>query len=401
MSAMSIRAYLPFCRVRFLRQSVANDVSIAWIEAVPDGRFHPVCHACGTPANGIHSSNQRPLRDLNLGATKVWINCKYRKIYCPKCEGMRVEDLEFFEPYQRVTMRLACCIYSLCKVLTISDVARRFGLDWKIVKRIDKSFLESQFGQTDYADLRILAVDEIAIRKGHQYMTVALNYETGRVLWLGKGRKAETLMEFFDGMNAQQKKKLEAIAMDMWKPFIMAVMKRVPHVKIVFDLFHVVHSFNRVIDKVRIAECRKADKSGKAVFRGTKYLLLAGTKNIRRREARARLRDLAKLNDTVSTMMILKELLKQIWKYRRRGWARRRLREWCLMARTVPHKIVHRFAGMLERQAYGILNHCEYPIHTSKIEGVNNTIKVIKRKAYGFNDQRYFSLKVIQAFSSN
>lgn len=75
--------------------------------------------------------------------------------------------------------------------------------------------------------------------------------------------------------------------------------------------------------------------------------------------------------------------------------------EWCALARTVSHKPVQKFADMLERHAYGILNHCDYPIHTSKIEGVNNKIKVIKRKSYGFHDDRYFTLKVIQAFSSH
>ncbi len=329
------------------------------------------------------------------------VNCKYRKIYCPKCEGVRVESLKFFKPHQRVTLRLARCIHELCKQMTVSDVARHFGLGWKVVKQIDKSFLETHFGETDYDNLRVLAIDEIAIQKGHKYMTVVLDYETGRVVWLGKGHKAENLMEFFDGMTDQQKNKLEAIAIDMWRAFVTAIKDAAPHVKIVFDLFHVVHAFNRVIDKVRIAECQKADKSGKAVFRGTKYLLLADTKNISQPEARARSRDLIKLNDPVSTVMILKELLKQIWKYRCPGWARRRLREWCMLARTVPHKLVHRFAKMLERNAYGIINHCKYPIHTSKIEGANNKIKVIKRKAYGFRDQRYFSLKVIQAFSSN
>ena len=401
MSAISIKPYFPFCRVRFTRQSVSDEGDLAWIVAEPDARFRPVCHVCGSPSKGVHSVVRRPLRDLNLGAATVWINCGYRKVYCSHCHGVRVENLAFFDPYQRVTKRLARYIHDLCKMLTVTEVADHLKLDWKTVKNIDKTFLEDEFGATDYSGLHILAVDEIAIQKGHTYMTVVLDYESGRVVWLGKDRKAETLQEFFNGMSMEQKKKLEAIAMDMWDPYIKAVHDNVPHVKIVFDFFHVVQAFNRVIDKVRMAEYKKAEKSEQEIYKGTRYLLLSNKHNIRNNEARDHLQRLLEMNETISKVMILKDCLKRIWNYRRKGWAQKRLDEWCVLARTVDNPNVQKFADMLERRAHGILNHCDYPIHTSKLEGVNNKIKVIKRKAYGFHDPRYFSLKVIQAFHSH
>jgi transposase len=100
------------------------------------------------------------------------------------------------------------------------------------------------------------------------------------------------------------------------------------------------------------------------------------------------------LNEVISTVMILKDQLKHIWTYRSRTWAGKALDHWCELARSLNH----RFVKMLERHRYGILNHCEYPFHTGKLEGVNNKIKVIKRKAYGFHDLRYFTLKIYQAF---
>jgi transposase len=349
----------------------------------------------------IHSWRQRWLRDLDLGAARVWIGCRYRRVYCRHCGGYRVEDLRFFEPYQRVTLRLARYIHALCKVLTVRQVATHLGLDWKTVKQVDRTFLEATHGQTDYTGLRLLAVDEVAVRKGHSYMTVVLDYETGRVLWLGRERTAQTLQAFFGGMSAEQKQAVEAIAMDMWDPYIKAVREAVPHVKIVFDLFHAVVAFNRIIDKVRLAEFRKARAQDKPVFKGSKYLLLANRRNIRRRAARAHLKELLELNQTISTVMILKEELKRIWGYRSRPWAARRLHEWCALAQSVDYPDVRKFARRLQRYTYGILNHCDYPIHTSQLEGVINKIKLIKRQAYGFHDQRYFSLKVIQAFATN
>jgi len=398
MSSLSIAAYFPFRRARISGQSVGAQGDLAMIDLIPDKRFRPICHQCGSIGT-IQQREVRSIRDLNISSARVHLRCSYRKIYCRPCGRVVVEDLEFFEPYQRVTKRLARAIHELCKSMTVSDVARYFGLDWKTVKKIDGTFLESQYGQTDYDNLRILAVDEIAIKKGHRYMTVVLDYETGRVVWMGQGRKKETLNAFFAGMTEQQKQGLKAIAMDMWQGYIGSVEQAVPHVKIVFDLFHVVAAFGKVIDAVRISEKAKASKAHKDVYRGAKYLLLK--RRIRKREHREHLKQLMLLNETITQVLLLRDKLPKLWRYARRSCAARALDDWCNLARAVGHPSLASFATMLERHRQGILNHCDYPIHTSKLEGVNNKIKVIKRDAYGYHDERYFSLKVKQAFAPN
>jgi transposase len=124
-----------------------------------------------------------------------------------------------------VTRRLAAEIHKLCKVMTVTDVARHFQLDWKTVKDIDKQYLEAHYGQPDLNEIHILAVDEISIRKGHSYLTVVLNYETGHVVYVGRHRKAKTLNGFFKQLTRQQRKSIQAIVMDMWEPYIKAVKK--------------------------------------------------------------------------------------------------------------------------------------------------------------------------------
>jgi transposase len=398
MSCVSITPYFPFCRVNIFDQLVTEVKSV--IYARPDQRFKPVCYICKSKCDTIHKWVKRSIRDLYFGSAEVSIECIYRQIFCMKCGSIIVEDLEFFEPCKRVTKRLARYIHDLCKVLTVQDVARRLNLDWKTVKDIDKTFLEEEYGQTDYGDLTILAVDEIAVRRGHRYMTVVLDYLTGRVVWMGEGRRADTLMKFFDGMTEEHIQRLEAIAMDMWDPFVKAVNTKAPHVKIVFDLFHVVKEFNKVIDRVRINEYHKASESDKKVIKGSKYLLLKNTENIDKPEDKEHLDRLLKLNETISKVMILKDTLKLIWECTGREEARRQIDEWCVMAQSVHHPSVDAFVRRIQRYHYGILNHCDYPIHTSILEGINNKIKLIKRKSYGFHDDRYFSLKVIQAFST-
>lgn len=400
MSTLSVAPYFPFRRVVITRQSVGREGSDgAWVEARPDERYRAICSSCGQELGAIEQWEKRPLQDLRMGEHGVWIGCRYRKAHCRHCARIRMEDLEFFAPYERITRRLAAHLHELCRMgLTVHQVADHFGLNWKTVKRADQQALEAEYGEPHYDGLRILAVDEIAERKGHHYLTVVLDYETGRVVWVGKERSAQALLAFFAELSEDQVRALQAIAMDMHDPYIKAVQQAAPHVDIVFDLYHVVAGFNRIIDQVRLSEFHKAKGEGKQLLKGTKYLLLKNRKAIRKKKERQHLQALLVLNEVIFTLMLLKDLLKNLWTYRSRTWAKLRLQQWCALARTLDHPEVHRFARMLERYAYGILNHCRHPIHTSVLEGVNNTIKVIKRVAYGFHDLRYFTLKIFQAF---
>ena len=225
MSGLSIAPYFPFRRINVVRQEISPGADDAHLHVQPDGRFQPRCHRCGCKAAGVHSWTTRKIRDLNIASARIWVTCRYRKVFCSHCQGVHIEDLELFHPYLRVTVRLARYVYQLCRVMTVSEVARHLKLDWKTVKAIDKHYLERDYGDPTYEGLRTLAVDEIAVRKGHRYLTVVVDYATGRVLFVGKDRKAKTLERFFNRLKPRQRKAIEAVAMDMWDPFIRAVKK--------------------------------------------------------------------------------------------------------------------------------------------------------------------------------
>ena len=226
MSDLSIAAYFPYRRIKIVEQHVDAEAAETDILVEPDRRFQPICHQCGRRASGVHSWTQRKVRDLNMASARSWLTCRYRKVFCSKCQGVHIENLELFHPYLRVTDRLARYIYQLCEFMTVAEVSKHVCLDWKTVKNIDKYYLERDYGQPNYDGLRILAVDEISVRKGHQYLTVVLDYLTGRVLFVGKDRKAKTLERFFNQLKPRQRRSIEAVAMDMWDPFIKAVKKK-------------------------------------------------------------------------------------------------------------------------------------------------------------------------------
>lgn len=399
MSSLSIAPYFPFARVKVMSQSVHMECQVpgAVIRLEPDSRFSPLCHTCGQ-AGTVHSTGlERLIRDLNMGQAQTFLHVVYRRVSCPACGKVGVEQLSFADPSWRVTHRMARYVYDLCKTMTVLDVARHLHLDPKTVKAIDKHFLEEDFGRTDYEGLRLLAIDEISLTHGQNgYMTVVLDYLTGRVVWMGDGRKAETLDAFFGGMTAEQKQGIEAVAMDMWEAFIKAVRTHCPQAQIVFDLFHLVKGYGQVIDAIRRQEYKKADEGQQAFIKGSRYLLLSNRHNLRE-DQQARLDDLLAANARLSAVYILKDQLKALYQHRDRAQAKAALDQWCALAEQVDHPLMRRFIGRLRHFEYGILNHGDYPIGTSPLEGVNNKIKVLKRKAYGFHDRDYFALKVKQA----
>jgi transposase len=337
------------------------------------------------------------VRDLNLADRQVWLEVDYRKVWCPSCGKTRVEHMTFCDCPQRLTHRLRRYIYDLCRKMTLAEVAAHLGLDPKTVKAVDQEFLQEQFGQTPYEGLEILAIDEIAVKKAQHYMTVVMDYVSGRVVWTGEGHDKETLDRFFGGMTAEQKAAIKAVAIDMWDPYINRLQHHCPQALIVFDLFHVVKGFSRVVDEVRRDEVRKAVGPMKQVVKGSRYLLLKNRENLRP-DQQDRLAELLKLNTNLNAVYILKDHLKVIYRYKRRHAAKAALDDWCAMASRVDNRWMRQFIKTLRRFEYGILNHCNVSIGTSRLEGVNNKIKVIKRKAYGFHDTTYFGLKIKQAF---
>lgn len=400
MSTISISSLFPFRRVKFesFEQVNFNHGSGLVVEFRPDQRFNPICSFCKTKGTRQHSQHQRFLRDLSLGSNQTLIHLNYRKIYCPNCGQIRVEELGIADPGgPRVTRRFAVYIQELCKLMPVKAVAEHLNLDWKTVKEIEKQGLQKEFGATDYQGLKYLAVDEISYKKHHKYLTVVIDFETGRVVWVGEDRKFETLKEFFSQMPEAILKQIQAVAMDMWDPFIKGVKTFCPNAAIVFDFFHIVAKFNEVIDNVRRTEASKANTAtDKKAIKGSRWILLKNKENLKDSE-KIRLDELLKVNVNLSSVYILKDDLKVIWQHTDRQEMSKALEDWCTRALEPNIPALNKFVKTLLRHKEGILNHADFPIHTGKLEGVNNKIKVVKRQAYGFHDLEYFILKIKQA----
>lgn len=378
------------------------------IELHPKGDAVKRCSRCGEAVVEIHDSTPRRVRDLPFGEFDVWLIVPRARVQCPRC-GSTVEAVPWLDRYQRMTKRLAEKIAQLAKVTSIAETAAWFRVSWDTVKQVDQRALTAHLGPIDahWDELRLLAIDEFAIQKGHRYATTVVDPTCRRVVWLARGRDQGALTEFFARLGAERCARIEAVAVDMWAPYAAEVRAHCPNAVLVYDLFHVVAKYGlEVIDRVRIEETNRIARAAgpgpvrdaRRVIKGTRWLLLRNREHLRTRTERVRLRELLAANRALFTVYVLKDDLKQLWHFRYPAAARRFYREWrrrALASRLPP---LRRFVAMLDRHLEGIISHCRYPLNTGMLEGINNKIKVIKRIAYGFRDEAYFFLKIRAAF---
>ena len=369
------------------------------IELIPDRGHDRRCSGCGEIVGAIHDRSVRRIRDLPLFEDRVELRLPRLRLACPRC-GPRLEQVAWLDPHARVTRRLAQSVARFCMVASVRHAARWHGLDWKTAKAIDFRELERTLGPPNLDGVRMLAMDEFAIQKGHRYATVVVDPERKRVLWVGRGRSRAEVRPFFELLGPERCAQIKAVAMDMNTAYDLEVRMHCPNAEVVYDLFHVVAKYGRdVIDRVRVDEANRLrdDKPARRVVKTSRWLLLRNRENVPADKA-VQLDELLAANRALLTVYLLKDDLKQLWRYRSEAWARKAWKSWKRRAMRSGLQPLRHFARCLEPYLPGILAHCRWPLGTNLDEGINNKIKVIKRIAYGFRDDAYFFLKIRAAF---
>ena len=336
----------------------------------------------------------RTLRTVPIGFTPVYVVVKMRRFYCEECGQIRFENLVVAERKKHYTHALEKYVMALCSMATIKDVARRTGLHWTTVKEIDCKRLRRNLPrEKDLRELNYLGIDEVSVRRGHRYLTVAIDLESGRVLYVGRDRRRESLEPFIKRLKRAGIRP-KAIALDMWKPYARAIKRHYRCLPLVYDVFHIVADYSRALNEIRAEEYRKLEGQEQGRFiKGSRYLLLKGQEKLSL-PAQKKLQQLLAINRPISIAYVLKEDLRRLWSLPTRYHAAQFLFDWIDKALSSGIMQLARFARKLRRHADGILNYFDFPITTAKVEGTNNRIKVIKRMAYGYRDIDYFKLKI-------
>lgn len=371
------------------------------------------CSRCGTPIEAVHDVTDRRVRDLPLLAHDVWLIFPQARLRCPRC-GPTVEEIPWLDRYQRMTKRLAETLARLAQVLPLTQVAALYRVSWDTVKQIDKRALTARLGPmaaSDFSGVRRIAVDEFALRRGQRYATLVVDVDTKRVVWVHRGRDAEALTSFFAALGPDGRARIEAVVIDLARPYVKAVRTHCPQAAIVYDLFHALAWYTaEVLDRVRMDEANRIARPDRTQRRrvenlrrfltgkGVRWLLLRARETLRSPAEHVRLEELLAANRALFIVYVLKEDLRSLWQLRDPAAARAGWQGWYARARDSGIPALMRFANRLALAAEYIINHARHPLHTSLLEGINNKIKVMKRMAYGYRDEDYFFLKIRAAF---
>ena len=358
------------------------------------------CQRCGTPSRQVHETTMRRVRDLPLFQYRVVLHVPRRRLWCDRCDGPQLEKLGWLGRYQRVTDRLAQACSQLLRASTVQAVAAFYGLGWHTVKAIDKARLRATVPAPDWTQIHYLAMDEFALHKGHRYATVVVDPIARQVLWVGPGRSRETARRFFEQLPAGAAARIRAVAIDMTTAYELEIRAHCPQAEIVYDLFHVVAKYGReVIDRVRVDQANRLrqDRPARRVIKSSRWLLLRNRRNLDPAQA-VRLQELLQANQPLLTVYLLRDELRQLWFCRSQAEAETAWQDWCRQASDSAIAALEQFAQRLKGYLHGILARCRHRLNASVVERINNTIKVIKRRAYGYRDQDYFFLKIRAAF---
>jgi transposase len=385
--AFGVRGY------RQLRETFREGQVIFHIEQ-PRERHR--CSHCGSAEVWDQGGVDRTFRTVSIGAKPAFIQLKVPRVLCFECGLVRQVKLGFADPKKRYTRAFERYVLELSRLMTIQDVAKHLDISWDTVKDIQAASLQRRFGKPKLHKLRQIAIDEIAIAKGHRYVTVVLNLLSGAVVFVGDGKGVDALKPFWQRLR-RARAKIVAVATDMSKAYIRAVRDNLPKAVHVFDRFHVVKLFNEKLSAFRRQLYHElSSESERKILKGTRWLLLKNPENLDpERNERERLREALELNAPLATAYYLKEDLRQLWMQANKRAARRVLRDWIARARASGIRMLIQFAATLEEYQEGILAYYHYRISTGPLEGTNNKIKTMKRQAYGFRDHAFFKLKIL------
>ena len=270
------------------------------------------------------------------------------------CGRVKTEKLKWLSANPFYTKRFAYFVGRKCKRSSIKDVARELRLNWKIVKSLEKQYMREQLRRSSKLRPKVIGIDEISLRKGHEYRIIVSDLEKRIPIWFGgQDRSTDSMDEFYHYLGIKSSKKIRLAVMDMWKAFEKSAKKNIPQATILYDKFHIMRHLNKALDQIRKQEYARLSGKHRKYVKGKKYVLLSKQKNLSS-DGRASLKELFKANKRLNIAYLLKESFGQLWSYQIEGWARRFFNNWKNSLRWQRLKPYHKFTKLIDRHWDGI-----------------------------------------------
>jgi transposase len=310
------------------------------------------------------------------------------------CDYDQQEDITFATGSRSYTHRFAKYVVDLLKVMTIKDAANMLGVSWDTLKEIHSTYLERHYSPPSLEGVENIGIDEFAVKKGHVYKTIVVDLNKGQIIYVGEGKGTDALDKFWKKVS-KKGIVIKTVATDLSSAFTSSVLQNVPGAVHVFDHFHVVKLMNDKLDDIRRSQyTMEKDINKRNIIKGTKYLILQNGKDVLDKYHKNRLENVLAMNTPLNKAYYLKESLREIWTQINKEEAEKVLLDWVQQAQDSGVKQLKVMANTIMAHRTGILAWYDNHISTAKVEGINNKIKVMKRTAYGFRDDKYFKLRL-------
>ena len=352
------------------------------------------CPSCGARSIVKNGYRLRDFVGLPIGGKRVTIRMKVQRYKCKECDFDQQEKIPFATGSCSYTHRFAKYVVDLLRGMTLQDVSNHLGVSWDTVKEIHSSYLKRHYSPPSLDGVENIGIDEFAVKKGHVYKTIVVDLDSGRIIYVGDGKGSEALKKFWR-KGKRKNIKIKHVATDLSAAFIASVMENCPNAVHVFDHFHVVKLMNEKLDDIRRkVYSMEKDINKRKVLKGTRYLLLGNGADIFDKQHKTRLENALAMNEPLSKAYYLKEQLRQIWSQTTKAMAEKVLDDWVRQAEQSKVTQLQKMAVTVKTYKKGILAWYDCHLSTGKVEGINNKIKVMKRNAYGFRDEKYFTLRL-------
>lgn len=352
------------------------------------------CPECGAALTIYDHSEERTWRHLDSMQFKTYLHARVPRVKCPE-HGVHQVKVPWSEARSRFTALFERFAIQVLQEMSISGASEVLRVSWDEAHLLMRRAVTRGLKAKKREQLRHLGVDEKAVRRRHIYFTLVCNLDKATVEYVAEDRKAESLDEFFDTLTLEQRDGIEAVAVDMWRPYTFSLQRNLPDAdkKVVFDKFHVMRLVQDGVNMVRKREHRALRQEGREDLTRTKHLWLTGKEKLNT-DQRKRFRELQALNLKTGRAWALKESLREIWSYAQETWARKywkRWYGWAMRSRLEPMK---KAARAIAAHLDNVMTYFRHRITNAAAEGLNAKIQMVLNRACGFRNPENFKTAI-------
>jgi len=396
-NSISIPLDLPNVRVLEVSKTEERD----WLIKVESTLKSTICKQCGREIADLHCHNEPVrLRHLPLFEVPVYVEFRPKRYRCPDCDGhpTTTEQPEWHEPHSPNTKPYEHWLLRMLINSTVSDVSRKLGVSEDVVTGPLKRWVSCEVDWSDFSDLKVIGIDEIALKRGHDDFVVLITVPTPdgvEILAVLPDRKKQTVSNFLASIPMHLKQSIERVCSDMYRGFTNAIQEQLPEAKIVIDRFHVAKGYRSCADAVRKQEVKQLkkelSKDEYEQIKGAMWPFRKRPEYLKNQEWELLERLFAYSPKLEQTYQFREELTALFDSDYSKSGAKCALRAWCKRVRGSGLTAFDSFMTTLESRLDEISNYFLERLTSGFVEGFNNRVKVMKRRCYGiFNIKHIF-----------